>query len=321
MKSPTRILVIALEIAATALGLYLLYGVFEKYDTGDIAGAIGKLPIANIVGAVLLTLGSYVCVVAIEYTAMLYATDTTNGLRLKARDACSAPRVAATAVAALGVGRTMGLAVLSGGAIRYRMYSRANVAPETVAKLLLFAGMTAAAGLLTTGSGAMLWHSGLIARYIDFPPYTVRIIGAILGIAVLTYLVACAFIQSNVRFRQVTIALPPLRMAFAQVIFSSVNLALIAGALYACLAPFTDWDYTRIAALYVGSETTSSVAHVPGGWGVLEYTMTRFIQGSNVIAGVLVFRAIYHLMMMGVGLAIFIADELAGGVRSAMKAS
>jgi glycosyltransferase 2 family protein len=321
MKSLTRILVIALEIAATALGLYLLYGVFKKYDTGDIAGAIGKLPTPNVLWALLLTLGSYACVFAIEYMAMLYATDATKGLRLKTRGACSVPRIMATAVAALGIGRTLGLAVLSGGAIRYRMYSRAHVTPETVAKLLLFAGMTAAAGLLTTGSGAMLWHSGLIARYIDIPPYTVRIIGAILGAAVLIYLVACAFIRSDVRIRRVTIALPPLRLAFAQVIFSSVNLALIAGALYACLAPFTDWDYTRIAALYVGSETTSSVAHVPGGWGVLEYTMTRFIKGSNIIAGVLVFRAIYHLMMMGIGLAIFITDELAGGVRSAMKAS
>jgi uncharacterized membrane protein YbhN (UPF0104 family) len=106
--------------------------------------------------------------------------------------------------------------------------------------------------------------------------------------------------------------LPNWRVAVAQLLFSSLNYACVAGVLYSALASFARVPYVDVAALFVGSEFSAIVAHVPGSWGVLEYVFANTYPGHGVVTGLLVFRAIYYLLPLFVGLIVWLADEIAG---------
>jgi uncharacterized membrane protein YbhN (UPF0104 family) len=68
------------------------------------------------------------------------------------------------------------------------------------------------------------------------------------------------------------------------------NILCIGGVLYAALRSFVPAEYATIAALYVSSDITALTAHVPGGWGVLEYIVTSVLGEEHVLAGIVLCR-------------------------------
>ena len=59
------------------------------------------------------------------------------------------------------------------------------------------------------------------------------------------------------------------------------------------------------------------VGHVPGGWGLLEFIVTNALSGDGqVLSGIVLFRAVYYLFPLFVGLLIFLIDEVRGRRRT-----
>src|SRR5690606_34085392 len=96
----------------------------------------------------LFTVGSFTSIAAIEYLAIRYV-----------RRPVPPARVAATSLAAIGIGHAIGLAALSSGAIRYRMYMRAGYGVVSTGKVILFSGLSAACGFAGVGGTALLWQA------------------------------------------------------------------------------------------------------------------------------------------------------------------
>ena len=53
------------------------------------------------------------------------------------------------------------------------------------------------------------------------------------------------------------------------------------------------------------------LAHVPGGLGVIETVVSMLIPGAELIGGLLLFRAIYFLVPLALGLLCFAGSEVA----------
>jgi hypothetical protein len=292
----------AAAIAATALAVFLLYRVFERHDLAEIARATTRLTSLDFARAVGFAVLAYAGLCLAEYLAVAYAR----------RRPLPASRVVRTTVAALGIGRSVGLAALSSGAIRYRMYSRCGLAVADVAKIVLFCGITVALGMLTLVSAALTVHGRLIRDVLEID-FDVALIAAFGGAALVAlYPVLCAVRRAPLRVRKVRIDLPSWPVACAQIAIGTANLALIAATLHACLLPFADVPYLTVAALFVGAEAASVIGHVPGGWGVLEYVVVNGLSQSELIAGIVMFRAVFNLGPLGVGLAVFLGEELRG---------
>ena len=287
-------------VAATALGLYLLYRVLSRYEVDEIRSALGDLSAVDLGLAAGFGVVSFLALSAGEFLAVRYAGH-----------ALPPSRVAKTTVAAIGIGHALGLAAFSSGAIRYRMYGRDGVDLPELGKIMLFSGLTVACGIACVGSVAMLARPQAIAAFIGLRPGQTQWLGAALLTAVLLYLAACLFVRGAVRLLHMTIALPGIRLALGQAIAGSANYASIAACLFACVRPFADAGYPTVAALYVGSDAAAVIGHVPGGWGVLEYVLTAALAQPGLIAGILVFRTVYYLVPLFVGLAVFAQDELA----------
>lgn len=294
----------ALGGAASLLGFYLLYRVIRRYDMGEVMGALGAVPASTIILALGCTVVAFLFLIGAEYLAVRYT-----------RQPVSFGRVARTAVAALGIGHSLGLAALSSGAVRYRMYSRAGLNLPAVGRVVLFSGVTVALGLGLVGSGALLWRSEELARLTGATPGALQAVAAAALILIAGYLLVCAFGAERFKIRHFHLDVPSFRVACCQMFFGSGYLLSVAGVLYASLRSFTEADYGTVAALYVGADISALVGHVPGGWGLIEYIVTSALEGPHLLAGLIVFRATYYLLPLAVGIGIFVADEVSGGRR------
>lgn len=292
----------AVAVGAPALAIFLLYRVFERHDFAEIARATTQLTPLDLARAIGFAVAAYAGLCTAEYLAVGYA----RGRPLRPR------RIVRTTVASLGVGRSVGLAALSSGAIRYRMYSRDGLGVADVARVVLFCGTTVALGMLTLVTAALTWHGRLIREVLAIDLDVALIAAAAAASVVVLYPVLCAVRQAPLRIRRVSIQLPTPRVACAQIAVGTTNLALIAATLHACVSPFAHVPYLTLTALFVGAEAASIIGHVPGGWGVLEYVVVHGLDVPALIAGVVVFRAVFNLGPLGVGLAIFLAEEFRG---------
>jgi hypothetical protein len=246
---------------------------------------------------------SFVCISAIELLSVHHV-----------RQPVPWYRIVLTAIGAIGIGHAIGLAALSSGAIRYRMYGRAGLGIVSTGKIVVFAGLAMASGFAGIGGLALLWQAGTLAGLLDMTANTLRLI----GIGALALLCGYFLLCTVFRGRFVTVwrgeglCVPSVGLAAAHFLAAGLNILCIGGVLYAALRSFTDVHYATATALYVSGDVTALIAHVPGGWGVLEYIVSHVLDDERVLAGIVLYRAIYYLMPLCIGLVVFVVDELAG---------
>jgi glycosyltransferase 2 family protein len=58
------------------------------------------------------------------------------------------------------------------------------------------------------------------------------------------------------------------------------------------------------------ANVTSLITHVPGGLGVIESVVMFLLPGVNLIGALIVFRFVYYLVPLAIGLPLFLATEL-----------
>jgi uncharacterized membrane protein YbhN (UPF0104 family) len=285
---------------AIVVAIFLLYRVFSNQDPAALKEAVTSVSTRTLALAGAFATGSFVAISILEYLAVRHT-----------RAPVSVRRIVATAVAAIGIGHTVGLAALSSGAIRYRMYGRAGIGIVFVGKILLFSAISTACGFAGVGGIALLWQAENLAPLLGSEPILVRAVGGAMLSVLAGYLLTCVLVRSRVIAlgRSITLRIPRGRIAALQIMGANANVLCIAGALYACLHAFTNVTYFMTAALYVSSDVTALIGHVPGGWGVLEYITTASLADGNVLAGVVLFRAVYYLVPLIVGLIVFLIDE------------
>lgn len=294
-----RLLPWIVTAAALALAAYLLRRIFSQYGWDEIVRSAAAVPTANLALAALFAAASYLCLTVFDFLAVRCA-----GRRLPW------PKTALASFTALSIGHTVGLAALSSGAIRYRFYSGWGLKAGEIANVVLFCAVTVGFGLATLAAASLVLAPGLGARLTGLDPGTVRAVGVACGLVPAGYLVLCATVRRTFRIRRWSIALPPARLAAAQLAIGPVNFACVAACLHQTLAASADAAYPEVLAVYVIANVTALVSHVPGGLGVIESVVLALVPAADVIGALLLFRVVYFLVPFLLGGLTFAAVEL-----------
>lgn len=288
-------------IAAAAVGLaaFLLYRTLSRYSLNELIAAVTAVPMPSLLAAAGFAAASYVSLTFFDYLALRYV-----GRPLPY------PKAALASFTALSLGHNIGLAALSSGAVRYRLYSRWGLDTGEVAKVVVFCGVTVGLGLTTLGGAALLLRSELA---VEITGLTHPVIVA-LGVACLAvpaiYLILSFFVRRPLRIRRWSLQVPGFRLAIGQVLIGSINFAFVAACLHQTLAAVADVAYLGVASVYVIANATALVSHVPGGLGVIESVVMYLLPQDNLIGPLLVFRFVYFLAPLGLGGILFAATEL-----------
>ena len=213
------------------------------------------------------------------------------------------PRRAAmtTAFVTHAFSQSVGLALLTGAAVRLRAYARYRMDAAAVGRTSAFVTLTVTLGLIACGAGAFLAGSEplrLLGREL-----AVRPVGLMLAIVAFAYVVWSATALREVVGRgRWQIRRPTARVAMGQLLLSSVDWLLTGTVLFALLPASAGIGYGEMLRAYLIAQTVGVASHIPGGAGVFEAVMFSLVargdmaQQAAIVAALVMFRIVYYLL-------------------------
>jgi uncharacterized membrane protein YbhN (UPF0104 family) len=292
--------------AAASLGIFLLSvfvlaRVVADLDLGAVRAAIANTTAEQIAGAVLLTAISYLALTGYD------------ALALRQIRASVPYRITAFgSFTSYAISFTLGFPLITGGTVRYWIYSRAGLTAGKVASLTVIAGVTFWLGMAFVIGVSLVARADAIS-YIDQLKWQANAaIGVGILVTIALYVGWVALSQRKVRLQGFRLELPGALVTLGQMTLGVADLCAAAGVLYVLLPAHTAIDFPTFAATYVFAAILGIVSHAPGGIGVFEATMIKFVpapSGEKMIAALLLFRIIYYLVPFVLALALLGANE------------
>ena len=171
---------IGLAVAVIALLLaHTLRDLLAEFSYRELVYAIRSTGSTAMVLALIATLISYVALTGYDHSSMRYVGADVGY-----------PVTAQTAFIAYALSNTIGLGVLTGGAVRMRLYGAAGVEAGKISRAIAFNAAAFTLGISVVGAAALLWGAASVGPAIHVPAWILRVVGAafLTGAAVLLVL-------------------------------------------------------------------------------------------------------------------------------------
>lgn len=301
------------EIIATLLvglvfagSLWVIGRTLSGFEYAEVWAYLTDLPLSYVFTALGLTALTFVVLAGYDALALRY-TDVSLSSR----------RIGFSAFIGYAVSQAIGNPILTGGSVRYRLYSLWGLTPTQVAKAILFAGASFWLGFCTLGGTVFLFEPFALAEVFDLPGPT-AIIGGICLLPVVAYVGFALFRDRPFTVWGWTLDVPPLWMLPIQIGLAMGDLLLAASVVYVLLPPEIGVSLPHLVAVYLTALLAGLVSHVPGGLGVFESIMllllTPEIPPPIVLGALLAYRGIFHLLPLTLAMLAFGAFELRRGL-------
>jgi phosphatidylglycerol lysyltransferase len=280
---------ILLFIAFTAL-----HRLTETVHLADVRAAFHSIALPQIAISIALTIVSYMALTFYDYLALQIIDRP-----LPWRTAATASFVSYT------LSHNLGLAPITGGSARYRIYTGAGLAGADVARVIAIAGSTFWMGVMATAGGALAVHQTPIAiAGLEVDLATARVIGDLVIFATLSILLFCAFGPRQLNIFGWSLPLPSARLAVGQIGIASIDLAAASAALF-ILIPGADPAFLpTFVFAYALAIIATLVTHVPGGLGVFEAVIMAVVpvDKATLFAALVAYRMVYYLLPLTLGI-------------------
>src|SRR6188508_66506 len=296
----------ALFAAVAVLVLLLLLSavrdVLHEVRYEDIVGAMKATTPTQLLLAALATLLSYAALTGYDWAALRYA-GVCVGYRI----------IAPTAFAAYALSNTVGFGVLTGGAVRMRLYGAAGVEPTPISRAIAFGTISFGIGTGVMAAIALVSDASGVAPVLHLPSGVLRVVAAVWLLFVAAFLAACAGRTSWARAVGRVVALPHVGLAAWQLVVSAADIVFAAAALWWLLPPS---DVSPIASVgfFAVATLLGVVSHSPGGLGVFEavmlVTLSNAVPPGQLAGALLLYRGLYFFAPLAIALVMLSAYEL-----------
>ncbi|TDU32200.1 phosphatidylglycerol lysyltransferase [Panacagrimonas perspica] len=214
---------------------------------------------------------------------------------------------------AYALSNSIGLGVLTGGAVRLRLYGAAGIEPERVGRAIAFNALCFGLGVGVVGALSLMWAADAVAPAIHVPAWLVRGVAAAFLVAIATLVWMCRNGGERRFLGRITIQAPALALTLPTLLISAFDIAASAMVLWVLL-PEGSVDFAPFLAFYAVAVVLGILSHLPGGIGVFEAVMLLALGGDappEDLAGALVlYRVIYYVLPLMLALAWLVIHEL-----------
>jgi uncharacterized membrane protein YbhN (UPF0104 family) len=294
VKTTNRLtLVIALAMFAAAI--FVLYHELANTRLADVLDYAKVMPKTRILGAVALTATSYLLLSGYDFLALHYAR---KRLRLA--------QVLFASFAAFALSNNLGFALVSGGSVRYRIYSGYGLTPVEIGEVVAFCTLSYALGVTTVGGLMLIFEPVSLASIFRLPWQLVQATGMMLLAASVVYLAVVAAWPKPISLGSYRLRLPSIEQAAAQTLLASVDQAIAGAVLYVLLPPSVAIDFATFLGIYVIAAPLSLLSLVPGGLGVFETALLVMLANTPKaasLASLVTYRFIYFLVPLVIAVA------------------
>jgi phosphatidylglycerol lysyltransferase len=299
-------------VVVTAGALWLFHQMTAGLRLDDIKAAIGAMPWFGILLALVAT--------AVSYCAL--ATYDIVACRIVAPGKVPWHSAALSGMSGYAFSNFLGFHLFTGGAVRFRTYSRSGLDAGEIGQVVLLTWM-----------GLWLAFAALVGLALVIDPDGVPVMkmlypaaDRLVGLALLGALVALYFIAGpqgrEITFFQWRFPLPRRSMVLVQLLVGIIDLMASAAVLYVLLPADAQAGPALFLTVYMSAVILGSISHVPGGIGVFEATLIAGLglQGrADILASLLAYRLIYYFLPFLIAVAVLAAIE-AGVIRGKLTA-
>lgn len=280
---------IVISFLLFGFGSFAVYKILTSVNFHDVVTQLHQIALVSIALAVLTTFFGYLALVGYDWSA----------LRFIGRSA-PLPVLILGSFTAYAMGNTVGLAVFSGGAVRYRFYRGLGLDTSDVAVVSSFCAMSFGIGVTIVGFSALIYHPTALSSLLPLSPEVIRGGSLVLLFLIITLGLWSSISKHSFMLGRYRIGLPePLNLG-AQILFSLADILFAAMTLYILLPDALAIPFTIFVALFAAASVAGVLSHIPGGIGVFEGVMITGLSTSpdlipGVAAGLLAYRVIYYL--------------------------
>lgn len=278
-------------ISACLLGvaLWFLSDLLATTRFEEVAAEFDALPASRIAAAIVLTGCSYLLLTFYDVMALRHIGRPQPFIR-----------VVLVAFTSNAFAHNIGLGLLTGGSLRYRLYSASGLSAVDVGTISLFGGLTLGLGIAAMGGTALLMEpEGVIAGLPDLPAWLGRTLGAgFLGVAAL-YVLSCLFVREAVDIRGTEFRFPTWQLAVTQILVAVADITFAAGAMYMLMPDVSTLPPLAFLGAFAIAILAGVISNVPGGLGIIETGMVLLLPDQPpeaVLAGALAYRVVYYVL-------------------------
>ena len=282
----------------------MLWWQLRDYSLSDIAHAILDIPITHLIFACIACFGAYFILSLYDYLALKYVGGKVSWWKWML-----------AGMLGFAISNNAGNAAVSGGAIRYRLYTRWRIRGSDIVKMLTFSGFT-----YFLGASAIV----LVGYFLIPDMATDESVGLSMGLntlfiicatVLLTYFALTIFLRDKwVKIGEIKFHVPSFKTAVIQTLLGITDSVLTGLVLYSCMVPFVQIPFGTFIGLFVIAQATGIFSQVPGGIGVFEsiflMALPDGVDKANIFGALLAYRIIYYVLpLMGIGSLFFVYER------------
>lgn len=271
------------------IAAYMIYRQLSKYSLEELKDALFNIPLKNLLFALAASFVGYIALSTYDYLALKYI-----GIKLPSW------KWILTGFVGFSVSNNAGHAIVSGGAVRYRFYSRWGISPGDIVKMVTFSGFTylvACFFLIIIGYLLTPDHAFGGNESTKMSTFITMIL-SLIGLCI--YLWGSIYYKKDLIIKGIDFQMPRFSLALEQIFIGSLDILMASLVLYFVLISFVEIDFFTFMGAFIIAQVLGVYSQVPGGLGVFELVFSNILPGQDnqaVLFGALIaYRIIYYLL-------------------------
>ncbi|MBD2676464.1 MULTISPECIES: lysylphosphatidylglycerol synthase domain-containing protein [Nostoc] len=269
------------------LSLWAIAHELHEYNYRDILNSLAAIPKSRLSLAIWLTALGYLVMIGYDILGFKYINRS-----------LSWNKIAFTNFISSTFSNTIGFALLTGSAIRYRFYANWGVSAVAIAQVIAFVNFTFWLGMFATAGLIFITNPLAIPTQLHLPFATVRPIGIIFLLLIAIYLLGSILIKQPLIIHRHEFRFPSLPISLAQIVISSLDWILAAAILYVIFPSNISLSYLDFLGIYLLAMFAGVVSNIPGGLGVFETVILLFLSSKisavAILGSLLAYRGVYY---------------------------
>ncbi|MFO1188114.1 MAG: phosphatidylglycerol lysyltransferase domain-containing protein [Alphaproteobacteria bacterium] len=275
------------------VALWVLHGMLRGLDLDDVLREFRGLSAVSVAMSAAIMVVSYFVLMTYDVLAISHI-----GKQL------AHGKVLLAAFVGYVFSHNIGMSLVTGGGVRYRVYTAAGLTAFEIGAVTLLCGLTFTLGAMVIGGVALIFEPADLFRPIGLSHTGAQMLGIALLVAVAGWVIWSGTRKRELRLREFTMRAPPFLLSLKQIGVAILEITLSGLTLYVLLPKGYDVSFVVFMAVYVLATVGGILSHVPGGIGVIEATFLLLlpqIPQGPMLASILAFRVIYLIFPLFVG--------------------
>lgn len=284
-----------------ALALWTLDKQMSYLHLSYVLKSISSVPLSHLGIAVFLTSLSYASLTGYDYLAARHINQT---LPYK--------EVARTSFISTSISYTAGFNFLTGGSLRYRLYSGYGLSLAQIWDIIVFCISTFWVGFCFIAGLLFTFYPLKLSEYVPGIPVPLNLVGILLLLLLVTYFYF-SFTKLDLEVKGHKIRIPEPKIAFMQLALSSGDYLLPGSIIYLLLPSNSQLTLLHVLLFFALAQLIGLISTVPGGLGVFETVMLFMLEpyfGTvDIMRALVLFRFIYYFVPFLMGFLTLIFHE------------